>query len=127
MLESKLERQAKRMRLAVRILAGILAAISLVALSETFRTPKLDNLVDSTAVALMGIIHAAAIVGAALSWWRLRLAGIILVLVAAAMAIFTAVYDGSSNFTYQLMAGSPYLVVAGVLFLNSWWLSRKIV
>ncbi len=61
-----------------------------------------------------------ALAGCIVSWWRQWLAGTLLVLASFALSSLGSRYYGFRG----LVSGFPYLV-AGVLFLLSWWLSRK--
>lgn len=67
----------------------------------------------------MGVFAGIALAGAILSWWRERLASILLMVTAIGVGILVEVPA-----RVRLMFGLPYLL-AGVLFLTSWWLSRK--
>ena len=131
MVESKQELRAKRMRLAGRLmwagrtLAMVLAFFTLfVLIGEAFM--EMDNGSSEEPVAgfLLGAIGAAGIAGAIASFWRLRLSGIILMLVAVAMATHIAAFAGRNHFLVWLMVGFPYLVAGGLL-LYSWRLSRR--
>ncbi len=73
---------------------------------------------------LLFVITAIALAGCILSWWRERLAGILLILTAVGEGVHIGVYAGRNHFLVWLMVGFPYLV-AGVLFLISRRLSRK--
>ena len=75
---------------------------------------------------LLGLFAGIALVGCILSWWRERLAGILLVSIAAAFGIHISVFAERNELLAWSMVGLPYLV-AGVLLLNSWRLSRGIV
>ena len=79
----------------------------------------------------------AALAGCIISWWRLRLAGTLLVftffglIIAGILAGGPADYPDRFNLSSILrntgqtsIMGSPFLV-AGVLFLLSWWLSGE--
>ena len=71
------------------------------------------------------VIGAVALAGCILSWRRERLAGILLVSSAAAMGIHVSIFITRNQMLLWLILGLPYLV-AGVLFLNAWRLSRKL-
>ncbi len=71
---------------------------------------------------ILVVIGGIALAGGIVSWRRERLAGILLVLAAMAMGIHTAAF--TARFFDWLMLGFPFLV-AGLLFLNSWRLSRR--
>ena len=75
---------------------------------------------------LLVIIGAVALAGCILSFWRERAAGIMLVAVAGALAAHIAVFAGRNHLLAWSMLGLPYLI-AGVLFLNSWRLSRELL
>ncbi len=78
----------------------------------------------SMAGILLGVFGGLALAGCIASWWRERLAGVLLVLVSAGLGIHIGVYAGRNHFLVWLMLGLPYLV-AGVLFLISGRLSTK--
>jgi hypothetical protein len=79
-----------------------------------------------TAGVLLAALSAVALVACIISWWRVRLAGILLVLVSIALGIHIGIYAGYNHFLAWLMVGFPYLV-AGGLILTSLWLERKAV
>jgi len=72
------------------------------------------------------VIGAVALTGCILSWWRERPAGVILVSSAAAMGIHVGIFIGRNQMLVWSILGLPYLI-AGVLFLNSWRLSRQLL
>jgi len=73
---------------------------------------------------LIGVLGAIALAGCIVSWWRERLASILLVLTAAGFGIHIGLCAGRNHFLVWLMMGFPYLI-ASVLFFNSWLLTRK--
>jgi len=78
-----------------------------------------------TAGILLGLLQVLALVGAIVSWWRERLAGMLLAAASIGLGIHIGVYAGHNHFLAWLMVGLPYLV-ASVLLLISWRLSRQI-
>jgi len=74
---------------------------------------------------LLAIIGAVALAGCILSLWRGRVAGILLVAVAAALGAHIANFAGRNHMLAWSMLGLPYLV-AGILLLNSWRLSQEL-
>jgi hypothetical protein len=78
---------------------------------------------------LIGAVNGVALAACILSFWRERAAGIMLVSVAAAMGIFVSIFPAPAIIPDRLMIwlwmGLP-LLVAGVLFLDSWRLSREL-
>lgn len=80
--------------------------------------PELDGV-------LLVVIGAVALAGMILTFRRERIGGIILVSVAAALGVHIANFAGSGHALVWTMVGLPFLV-AGVLFLNAWRISREI-
>ena len=126
MSESSQHRLARRVRLAARVIGLLVAGGWLIALIG----PAIIDIQDSgwEAIELVGtllfVITAIALAGCIVSWWRERLAGILLILAAVGEGVHIGVYAGRNHFLVWLMVGFPYLV-AGVLFLISRRLSRK--
>jgi hypothetical protein len=75
---------------------------------------------------LIGVLGVIGLAGCIVSWWRERLASILLVLTAAGFGIHIGLFAGRNHFLVWLMIGFSYLI-ASVLSLNSWHLSRKIL
>lgn len=129
-MEDNQHRLAKRLRWAGRVIglvaAGFLLAIFIGEAIAEALAGGLEpiNQADMVAGILIGVLGAIALAGCILSWWRERLAAILLVLTAAGFGIHIGIYAGRNHFLAWLMMGLPYLV-AGVLLLASWRLSRK--
>ena len=117
---------AKRVRLTARVI-GLLAAggwlIALIGLAIIDIRDRGWEAIELVGT-LLYLITAIALAGCILSWWRERLAGILLILAAVGQGVHIGVYAGRNHFLVWLMVGFPYLV-AGVLFLISWRLSKK--
>jgi len=77
-----------------------------------------------TAGILLGVGVGLALLGTIVSWWRLRLAGILLAVASLGLGIHIAVYAGRNHLLAWRMIGLPCLV-AGALFLISSRLSRQ--
>jgi len=118
----KQQRLAKRIRWAARIIGLLAAAFFLVFLiGEIVIFMAMQQEMGLIRGVLNAMLVIVAVAGCIVSWWRQWLAGILLILTSFALVISgIAVY----GFTIVLLFGSPFLV-AGVLFLLSWWLSRK--
>jgi hypothetical protein len=127
MLEGKQERLAKRMRWAARIIGLATAGLLLISLIAGAIVEAAEGW-EAIEIAgiLLVLLAAMALAGCIVSWWRERLAGILLILAAVGMGIHIGVYAERNHFLVWLMLGLPYLI-AGVLFLTSWRLSRKTV
>jgi hypothetical protein len=82
----------------------------------------------STPIELAGIllvvIGAVALAGIILSFRYEKLGGILLVVCSGALGAHIAVYASRNHVLAWAMVGLPYLV-AGVLFLQAWRLSRE--
>jgi len=129
MPRSNQHRLAKRMRWAARVI-GLLAAGFILAmligstvaevLAEGWKPINADIVVGI----LIGVLGAIGLAGCIMSWWRERLASILLVLTAAGFGIHIGLCAGRNHFLAWLMVGFPYLI-ASVLLFNSWLLSKK--
>ena len=69
------------------------------------------------------------VVGVIVAWFREKIGGIILVVSAVAVSIFsiiTGLNDPNSDLMDAIiLMGLPFLII-GILFLVSWWKSRKL-
>ena len=72
---------------------------------------------------LLLLLQIVAFDACILSWYRLRRAGIMLVLVSIGLGVHIGVCAGHGHFLAWTVIGLPYLV-AGLLLLYSWRLSR---
>ena len=130
MLESKQYRLAKRMRWAARIIGLLAAVLCLFMLTASTIAEVLTGDWETTSQAdiiqgsLIGVLGAIALAGCIVSWWRERLAAILLVLTAVGFGIHIGLCAGRNHFLAWLMVGFPYLI-ASVLLFNSWLLTRK--
>jgi len=70
------------------------------------------------------ILLLMGLIGTIISWHRLPLAGLLLVLTAIGFAILISITAGHRHFLPWSMVGLPYLV-SGSLILYSWRLSRQ--
>ncbi len=127
-MESNQHRLAKRMRWAGRVIALVAVGFLLImliggAIAEILAEDSEPITIEGV---LLAVLAAMALAGCIVSWWRERLAGLLLVLTAVGFGIHIGVCAGRNHFLVWLMLGLPYLI-AGVLFLTSWRLSRKTV
>lgn len=72
---------------------------------------------------LTGLI-VASVIGTAVGWYRERLGGFLLVMIAIAHSTFAYFAAGHNKGLAMAVTGGPFLIV-GVLFLASWWERRK--
>ena len=130
MLESKQHRLAKRMRWAARIIGLLAAVLCLFMLTAStiaeviagdWETTSQTDIIQGS---LIGVLGAIGLAGCIVSWWRERLASILLVLTAIGFGVHIGICAGRNHFLAWLMMGFPYLI-ASVLLFNSWLLSRK--
>jgi len=130
MLESKQYRLAKRMRWAARIIGLLATGLILVMLLGSIIAEVLTGAWKTTSQAdiiqgsLIGVLGAIGLAGCIVSWWRERLASILLVLTAVGFGVHIGLFAGRNHFLVWLIMGFPYLI-ASVLLFNSWLLSRK--
>ena len=125
MLERK-QRLARRMTWTARIV-GLVAAIFLAIMVTGSAAGEFINdepvPFDAEGVTL-GIITLFALAGCIISWWRERLAGTLLVLAAIGLAIHIGICAGRNHVLAWTVMGLPFLI-AGVLFFDSWRISRN--
>ena len=127
MLESKQYRLAKQMRWTARVIgllaAGFLLTMLIGAAIAEALTKGWGPIIEIEGV-LLGVLGIIALAGCIVSWWRERLAAILLVLTALGLGIHIGVFAGRNHMLVWSIMGLPYLVAAVLLF-NFWWLSRK--
>jgi hypothetical protein len=126
-MESKGYLVARRLILAGRIIGfGVVGFVLTFLIGET----RLEVLAEgwqavSIEPVLIGVITGIALAGCILSWWRLRLSGILLIISAVLCA--TNIPPLSPLIPYDvgvwLIVGLPRLV-AGVFFLSAWRILR---
>ena len=119
-------RLAKRMRWAARVIGLVAAGLFLAifigeAIGDILSE---DREVIEIAGILLGLLGGLALAGSIVSWWRERLASILLAVASIGLGIHIGVYAGRNHFLAWLMVGFPYLVAAILLFY-SWRLSKK--
>ena len=126
---------AGRMRLAARIIGFISAGSggefigegAYVLMLAARGVPVFANDAGVLGGVLAGVFSGIGLAACILSWWRERAAGIMLVSVAIASGILVGVLavEIQTPLRVWLWMGLP-LLVAGILFLNSWRLSREL-
>ena len=126
-----------RMRLAARIIGFISAGSAgefigggaYVLVLAARGVPVFANDAGAVVGVLAGVFSGIGLAACILSFWRERAAGIMLVSVAVAMGIFVSIFRAPAIIPDPLLIwlwmGLP-LLVAGVLFLNSWRLSQEL-
>lgn len=126
MTNNKQHRLAKKVRLTGRVIGLVASGFTLLFLiaSAIGGTITENETGEVAGGILLAALIAIALTGCILSWWRERLAAILLVLVAIGMGIHIGIYAGRNHFLVWLMLGLPYLA-AGKLLFYAWWLERK--
>jgi len=121
-LRNKDNRLAKRMRWAARAI-GTAAAVLFVGMfiASAVSEGMGPMTVESGTLVLLG---AVALAGCIASWWRDMTAGILLVLTSIGLGVHIGCFAGHNHVLAWSIIGLPYLV-AGVLVLSSWRLSRQ--
>lgn len=74
--------------------------------------------------AMLAGLVSTNLLGVLIAWWREGIGGMVVVIGAMALGTFAYVTAGHNKVWAMLMAGGPFFV-AGVLFLASWWRSRR--
>ncbi len=129
MLDSKQYRLARRMTVAGRVIGlGAVGFVLTFLIGETSAEFMAQGWAAvSREVIIIGVITVVALVGCIVSWGKLRAAGILLIVSAVLCA--TNIPPVQPLIPYDvrvwLIVGLPRLV-AGVLFLNAWRLSREL-
>ena len=134
-------RLAKGIRWAARIVGGLIAVMAVAMLFAPFLRGEVEltEIEGYKAIVIylqdifMWLSAIVVVVGYIVSWWRVLPAGILLVLAGLAVVVnFFLPASFRTPFSQGepgvgvgfVLVGLPFLVV-GVLFLSSWWLSRK--
>jgi len=74
---------------------------------------------------ILGCLVAIVVIGVFIAWFREGIGGFITTLGAIALCIFSYISAGRNKFFAMLTSGIPFLI-AGILFLISWWRSKKL-
>jgi len=121
---------AKSMRWSARII-GIIAAVFILFMiigstfaeftTEAWETTSQADIIQGSLIGMLGVIGLA---GCIVSWWRERLASILLVLTAIGFGIHIGLFAGRNHFLVWLMLGFPYLIASVLLFI-SWQLPQN--
>ena len=130
MPESNQHRLAKRMRWAARAIGLLAAGLCLLTMTAStiaeviagdWETTSQTDIIQGS---LIGVLGAIGLAGCIVSWWRERIASILLVLTAIGFGIHIGLCAGRNHFLAWLMIGFPYLIASVLLFI-SWRLSRE--
>jgi len=123
MLRSNRYSLAKLMRWAARIIGTIAAVFFVGMLIGSAVSEGVGPItIESGTLVLLG---AVALAGCITSWWRDRIAGILLVITSIGLGIHIGVCASFNHLLAWSIIGLPYLI-AGILLLNSWRLSRQV-
>jgi hypothetical protein len=133
-------RLAKGLRIAARVIGLAVTLFGLMmAVGEGIQSYTAEGFKGFNLEFLQGLLVLLTVVialaGCIISWWRVRLAGILLIVAPVAWSIaviFNPIVCGQNwsmsfligSLLHYVTFGSPFLL-AGVLFLLSWWLSKK--
>ena len=121
-MDKTISKANRTIRWIARILGTILAVYLVFTTVANF---FIFNLGDYGITAFIIIF----VVGVIVAWFREKIGGIILVVSAVAVSIFsiiTGLNDPNSDLMDAIiLMGLPFLII-GILFLVSWWKSRKL-
>jgi hypothetical protein len=73
---------------------------------------------------VLAVLIVASALGVLIAWWREGIGGTIIVICAVAHSTFAYIASGHNKRFAMLITGGP-LLVAGILFLASWWRSGR--
>ena len=124
------QRLAKGIRWAARIVGlPVTLFLSMMAIGEGVQSGLSEGFgtIFTLQGSILGLSMVTGLAGCIISWWRVRLAGILLI--AAAIGLDVAMVPEHQEGMSRFLAGAgfgflPFFMV-GVLFLLSWWLSKK--
>ena len=122
MPQGRRHRLAKPMRWTARAIALVGAMFFLTMLIGPDTTDGSEPI--TTEGVVLGVPGVIALAACVVSWWRARLAGLLLVGTAVGLGIHISVCAGHNHLLAWSMLGLPYLV-AGLLLLGSWRLSNQ--
>jgi len=112
------------MRWAARVIGLIAAVFFLGMLIGSAMSEGVGPItIESSTLVLLG---AVALAGCIAPWWRDTTAGILLVLTSIGLGVHIGYFAGHNHVLAWSIIGLPYLV-AGILILISWRLSKKIL
>ncbi len=115
-------RLVKPMRWTARAIASVGATYFLVMLIGSAINDGIGPItIEGATMAVLGLL---ALAGCVASWWRERLAGILLIGTAVGLGIHIGICAGRYHLLVWSVMGLPYLV-AGLLLLGSLRLSRQ--
>ena len=122
MSERERYRLAKLSRWAARAI-GTIAAVFFVGILIGAALSEGMGPVTTESVTLV-LLAAVTLAACTVSWWRDMTAGILLVLTSIGFGVHIGCFAGHSHVLAWSIIGLPYLV-AGILILSAWWLSRQ--
>ncbi len=116
---------AKRMRWVARIICLIVTVFGATmligeAISEFLAQGFITTSIEGGLLVMIGLV---ALAGCVMSWWRDLPASILLVATSAGLGVHIGIFAGRNHFLAWSILGLPYLV-AGVLLINAWRLSK---
>jgi len=115
-------RGAKWMHWIARVIGSLVGALYLfIGVASAFddRTPW------SWESTVLTVLVATAVLGIAVAWWRKGIGGAIVTADAIVFGVFAYITARFNKASAMLVSGGP-LLVAGVLFLVSWWVSSAL-
>lgn len=124
-----INRTTKVIHWTARILGSISGAFWVLALTlSTIMESKLgvepapEAKLEGT---ILGFFVAIVVIGVIITWFKEGIGGIITVIGAIALSIFSYISAGHNKIFAVLTSGIPFLI-AGILSLISWWRTKKL-
>jgi hypothetical protein len=115
----------KRMRWIARGIGSLVGALwVLIGIAETAWPHTPPSPEASLQGAILAVLGITTVLGVLIAWRWERIGGTIVVIGAIALSTFGYITAGRYKVWVALFSGGPFLV-AGALFLASWWRSAR--
>ena len=127
--KKNIDKTTKIIHWTARILGSISGAFWVLALTlSTIMESRLG--VEPTPEAklegtILGCLVAVVVIGVIIAWFREGIGGLIVVIGGIVLSIFAYITAGHNKVLAMASSGIPFLI-AGILFLISWWGTKKI-
>lgn len=118
------DRATKRLRWFARGIGTLAAAFWVFSLIASGIGDALSGNPLTLEGAVLATLVIIAVVGVAIAWRRERIGGMVTVVAAVALCVFAYITAGHNRGYAMAVSGGPFLL-AGILFLVSWWRSKR--
>ena len=115
-------RAPRRLKWSARIVGTTIAAVWMISILLSVIVERGEPIILEGI--LLGVFATLNIASVIVSWWFPKIGGILLIVFGAAFFVFGYVTAGYNKIFAALISGFPFLI-AGILFVLSWWKSKK--